>query len=117
MKPSSKVCRVGTCLSILVAVAAMLAIPLSPQVAPRGVAAAAHAAGDQPGLELSGASLPVTLRFNPALASVAINDVFVVNVEVIAGSQPVDGAEIHVDFNPTYLQVVDAGGNPAAQIE
>jgi len=45
------------------------------------------------------------------------NDVFVIHIKVVAGSQPVDGAEVHVDFNPVHLQVVDAGGNPASSIE
>jgi hypothetical protein len=115
MKPSSRIGRVGTCLSLLVGVLAMLAVPLWPAVAPRGVAAADHPAGL--GLASSGAALAVTLRFNPSSPSVATNDVFAVNVEVVAGSQPVDGAEIHVDFNPVYLQVVDAGGNPVTEIE
>jgi len=101
----------------MVGVVAMLAISFSPSIAPAGVAAADHSASGPLGLELGGATLAVTVRFNPPLASVAINDVFAMDVEVVAGTQQVDGAEIHVDFNPTYLQVVDAGGNPATEIE
>jgi hypothetical protein len=36
---------------------------------------------------------------------------------VVAGTQPVQNVETYVEFDPTILRVVDAGGNPAATIE
>lgn len=39
MKPSSRVCRIGTCLSILLGMLAVWATPLSPRTAPAGAAA------------------------------------------------------------------------------
>jgi len=57
------------------------------------------------------------VNVNPQCSSVAEGEIFAVEIQVVAGSQAVDGAEVHVDFDPLYLQVVDAGGNPASTIE
>ena len=69
------------------------------------------------GSRVTEAAADVLIRVNPAHPSVMQNDVFVIHIKVAAGSQPVDGAEVRVDFNPVHLQVVDAGGNPASIIE
>jgi len=59
----------------------------------------------------------VYVDLNPSSASVSRNEVFAIEIRIIAGSQPVDGAEVHIDFDSTYLQVVDGSGNPVTQIE
>jgi hypothetical protein len=48
---------------------------------------------------------------------VSTGQVFAIDIRVIAGDQPVDGAEVHVDFSPAHLQVVDLAGNPINQVE
>ncbi|MBM4429009.1 MAG: DNRLRE domain-containing protein, partial [Chloroflexi bacterium] len=53
----------------------------------------------------------------PSSSTVQQNDLFAVDVRVLAGSQPVDGVEIHLDFDPLYLRVVDEAGNPVSEIE
>jgi hypothetical protein len=58
----------------------------------------------------------VFIQLNPANPSVARGTIFTVDIQVVAGSQPVDGAEVHLDFDRTYLQVVDASGDPAISI-
>ncbi len=52
----------------------------------------------------------------PSTKNVQEGEVFTVNIKVDASSQPVDGAQTHVNFNPSYLRVVDASGNETNQI-
>jgi hypothetical protein len=59
----------------------------------------------------------VLVRVEPASVSIGRGDVFTVGLQIVAGSQPVDGAEVHLDFDPRYLQVVDGDGQPAGTIE
>ena len=59
----------------------------------------------------------VSLRLVPAAALVSAGDVITVDVVAGAGAQPVDAVEIHLDFDPTLLQVVDASGTPATQVQ
>jgi hypothetical protein len=59
----------------------------------------------------------IELRLDPPSPSVAVGNLFDLAIRVDAGSQPVDGAEVHLDFDPAYLQVVDASGDPAGEIE
>jgi len=63
----------------------------------------------------AGRSVYVTI--NPGSTAVVKDQVFTVDIQVAAGSQLIDGAEIHLYFDPTYLQVVDAAGNPASEIQ
>jgi hypothetical protein len=44
---------------------------------------------------------------------VAKDDIFTMDIQIDAGDQSVDGVEVHLDFDPLYLRVVDASGNPA----
>jgi hypothetical protein len=37
-------------------------------------------------------------------------------IELATGTQEVDGAEVHITFDPTRLQVVDSTGAPASTI-
>ncbi len=59
----------------------------------------------------------VQVSIEPASSSVSTDQVFTVNIQIAAGAQLVDGAEAHLDFDPTYLQVVDGGGNPTSEVE
>lgn len=56
------------------------------------------------------------VTLNPLTPTVAKGDVFTVDIQIAAGQQLVDGAEVHVYFDPTFLQVVDASGNPTNRI-
>jgi pimeloyl-ACP methyl ester carboxylesterase len=59
----------------------------------------------------------VHVAFDPSSSVVATGDLFAVDIQIQAGSQPVDGAEIHVYYDRTYLQVVNAAGNPVYEIQ
>jgi hypothetical protein len=59
----------------------------------------------------------VQVSLNPSSPSVLEDEVFAIDIEVVGGDQAVDGAEVHLDFDKTHLQVVDAGGSPAGSIE
>jgi len=43
--------------------------------------------------------------------------VIILEVVAQAGDQAVDAAQLHLDFDPAALQIVDAAGAPATQIE
>jgi len=58
----------------------------------------------------------VTIAIDPASKAASVGEVFTLDIKIQAGSQPVDGAAAYIDFNPTYLVVVDASGNPATEI-
>ena len=47
----------------------------------------------------------VSIEIDPTPKTVAVNDVFDVTVQVVAGAQQVDAAEIHLAFDPALLQV------------
>jgi hypothetical protein len=57
------------------------------------------------------------VSITPHATEVSPGDVFTVWVQVDAGSQLVDGAEVHLDYDPSRLQVVDADGNPADHVD
>jgi hypothetical protein len=54
---------------------------------------------------------------DPASSTVSTDQIFAMAIRIVAGSQLVDGAEVHVDFDPTHLQVVQGDGTPATSIE
>ena len=58
----------------------------------------------------------VYVDLSPTVPSVARLDIFTIDIRILAGDQPVDGGEIHLDFDPAFLQVVDAAGNPVSTI-
>jgi hypothetical protein len=60
---------------------------------------------------------PVQISIQPERASVLQDQVFAINLVIAAGEQLIDGAEVHLDFDPSVLQVVDTDGNPVASIE
>ncbi len=98
--------------------ATMLSAPngLAAAPGPRGgeqITVAGHGAdGDQASMDQT-----VLLDLYPSSTAVSVDQIFAVDVRIVAGTQPVDGAEIHIDFDPAHLRVVDAQGNPATEIE
>jgi hypothetical protein len=81
------------------------------------VAGPPESAGAQEAGTAESADGTVQVSIEPASSSVSTDEVFAVNIQLAAGAQLVDGAEVHLDFDPTYLQVVDGSGNPTAEIE
>ena len=71
------------------------------------------AAGDT-ATESAGA---VNLTFSPASQTAQVGDIVTFDMQVTAGTQPVNNVELYVDFDPAVLQLVNAAGNPAASIE
>ncbi len=67
-------------------------------------------------------SLPVTVQASPgadfsiapSTQTVRAGQTFTVDIRVDASTQEVDVVEVYVDFNATYLKVVDEGGNIVA---
>ena len=58
----------------------------------------------------------VSIGIDPVTKTVSVGDVFTLTVKVEAGGQPIDGTEAHLDFDSTYLRVVNADGEEADQI-
>jgi len=58
----------------------------------------------------------VTVGLDPASVAVIPERVFSMDIVVDARSRAVDGAEVHMDFDPDYLTVVDEVGQPASGI-
>lgn len=59
----------------------------------------------------------VHLSIEPPSSTVTVDQVFTLQIQVAADDQPVDGAEVHLNFDPAYLEVVDGDGNPVTAIE
>ena len=69
----------------------------------------------------SAAANPLALQavyvdLNPSATTASVGDAFEVAIRIVAGEQPLDGAEVHIDFARNYLQVIDAQGAPATAI-
>ncbi len=60
---------------------------------------------------------PVTISIAPQSTEVEVGETFTVDIRVDAGSQPVSSIQAFVDFDPIYLKVVDADGNPTDKID
>ena len=58
----------------------------------------------------------VTIAISPASGTVTVGEVFTLDIQIEASSQPVDTGAAFIDFDPAYLTVVDASGNPSDQI-
>ncbi|MCD6290369.1 MAG: hypothetical protein J7M34_07690, partial [Anaerolineae bacterium] len=58
----------------------------------------------------------VTLKLSPAVGHVRAGETFRVEMEILAGDQPVDGVNAYLDFDPNVLRVVDEEGNPATRV-
>lgn len=59
----------------------------------------------------------IPIRLNPASVLVRAGEIFTMDIQIDAGDQPFDGAEVHLDFDPHYLQVVDEDGRPADRVD
>nr|MBC7244150.1 DNRLRE domain-containing protein [Chloroflexota bacterium] len=59
----------------------------------------------------------VVMRISPPSVSVAKDDIFTVDIMVDAGDEDIIAVFMYLDFNPLYLRVVDASGNPTSTIE
>lgn len=58
----------------------------------------------------------VFILIDPPAKAVGVGQIWTVDIVVDAGAQPVDGAQAAINFDPTILQVVDAAGNPTAEV-
>jgi hypothetical protein len=58
----------------------------------------------------------VTVGLDPASLAVLPEKTFLMDIVVDARSQEVNGAEVHLDFDPDYLSVVDEAGELASEI-
>ena len=58
-----------------------------------------------------------SIRLSPPSTIAHLAEPFDVQLEVFAGHQVVDRVHAFVDFDPAVLQVVDAQGNPASEVE
>jgi hypothetical protein len=59
----------------------------------------------------------VVLKVVPAHAVGAVEQVVILEVQADAGGQPVDALDIHLDYDPAVLQLVDASGMPTTEME
>jgi hypothetical protein len=59
----------------------------------------------------------VQVSIKPVSSLVIEDQLFAVDIQVAADQQPVDGAEVHLDFDPLYLEVVNVDGDPTNAIE
>lgn len=57
-----------------------------------------------------------TLRLEPTASAVTLDTMFRLDVVLSSHDQPVESAYVLLHFDPTILQVVDAGGQPANTI-
>jgi len=58
-----------------------------------------------------------SLSVRPISTATFQGEVFSLAIQVDSGTQPVDAAEVHLDFDPAYLQAVDMNGNPTDVLE
>jgi hypothetical protein len=58
----------------------------------------------------------VTIAISPSSQTVIVGEIFTLDIRIEASSQIVDTAAAFVDFNPTYLTVVAADGNPVNEV-
>jgi hypothetical protein len=61
----------------------------------------------------------VVMAVTPSTSQMKVGDTLEIAIEVQAGSQDVDGASAYLNFDPTYLEVVDmtAGGDLSLELE
>jgi hypothetical protein len=119
----ARACRERQCIALrpLLVAAIVLCTLVMLSVAARAGNVAGYVGSDTPRGEVSSqaassgpqelATGTVLVRLNPSNSAVVQNDIFRVDIQVLAGSQLVDGAEFHLSFSQTYLQVVEATGN------
>jgi hypothetical protein len=114
-------------LRLLQVTATVLLLAVMASVVARAGNVAGYAGFDTPSAEISPrvagagpqelATGTVIVNLHPSHSAVAKDDIFTVDIQIVAGSQLVDGAELHLSFHRTYLQVVDNAGNPTSSIQ
>jgi hypothetical protein len=87
-----------------------------------GVGPTAQGMGTHPQSELVAQSLramdaTVLLDLSPAAPSVLKDQIFTIDIRILAGSQLVDGAQVHLSYDVAHLQIVDGSGNPTTSIQ
>ena len=82
-----------------------------------GISGQASAAGSAPQIAESSAVTGAFLNLTPSALQVYQGQVFFLDVTAQLPSDSADTVELHLDFDPSVLQVVDAQGRPAAQIQ
>ena len=65
---------------------------------------------------LASAQAGIDFKIDPATKTVDVGQVFTVGIKVDASSQLVDGAQAYLNFDRSYLRVVDADGNETDEI-
>lgn len=58
----------------------------------------------------------VTIRIEPASHMATRDEIFALDIWIDAGAQPVDGAEVFIDFDPEYLTIVNQDGTEAGHM-
>jgi hypothetical protein len=104
-------CGVLSSLSIAV-VAVLLLVVSAPPALPEAQAAPLLPLGETGPAQF----LDVTLMITPSAVSVLTGQMFSVDVAIAAESQPVDGVQLTIAFDPASLLVVDELGDPAGEI-
>lgn len=56
------------------------------------------------------------LGIQPLTRTITTGQVFTMSIQIDTGTQPIDGAEFHLNFDPQVLHVVDAAGSPTSTI-
>lgn len=59
----------------------------------------------------------VQIAIAPSRCLVAQGEVFTTTVAIAAPEQPLQGVDVYLDYDPAYLEVVDADGEPATALE
>jgi len=58
-----------------------------------------------------------SLSLTPSSSSVQVGDTFTMDIVADTGTSTADTVDAYIDFDPTYLEVVDESGTPVSQIE
>jgi hypothetical protein len=58
-----------------------------------------------------------SLTLSPSAPQVIVNETFTIDIMANAGDGTVDTVQAYITFNPAYLKVVGASGQPATEIE
>jgi len=58
----------------------------------------------------------VELLISPSPYLAKVEDIFELEIIVDAGPQPIDGAELYIDFDPAYLTIVNPDGSGVSEL-
>jgi C1A family cysteine protease len=68
-------------------------------------------------LNVSDLARTVILNIDPSTRNVEVGNIVTLNIRVKTGGQGVDAVDAVLNYDPSYLHVVDSAGNEVAQIE